>query len=103
MTAVKKEIIDNRFNDPDYILRTQRIPHEGMPPMDTQAPPISYFEFWPGWKFYTPLAFYMAWLSVRYGGITLPSVVNPLFDNGGVVGESKVGILDLIASGDAKK
>jgi len=41
MTAVKKEIIDNRFNDPDYILRTQRIPHEGMPPMDTQAPPIS--------------------------------------------------------------
>ena len=94
---------DERFHDPDYILRTQRIPHEGMPPMDTDAPPVSYFEFWPGWKFYTPLAVYMAWLSLRYGGITLPSVVNPLFDNGGIVGESKVRILDLISGGKSRK
>lgn len=94
---------DLRFNDPDYLLRTQRIPHEGMPPIDKEAPPISYFEFWPGWKFYTPLSFYMAWLAIRYGGLTLPSVVNPYFDNGGVVGESKVGILDLVTSGEARK
>lgn len=103
MTALKKQDTDPRFNDPDYILRTQRTPHEGMPPLDKNAPPISYFEFWPGWKFYTPLFFYGLWLSLRYGGMTLPSVVNPHFDNGGVVGESKIGILDLIKSGASGK
>lgn len=103
MTALKKEVQDERFLDPDYLLRTQRNPHEGMPPMDTKGPPISYFEFWPGWKFYTPLFFYGLYLSLRYSGMTLPSVANPEFDNGGMVGESKVGILDLIASGKSKK
>jgi len=104
MEALKKSAEqDPRFDDPDYILRTERIPHEGMPPLDKEAPPTSYFEFWPSWKFYTPMAFYMAWLSLRFGGITLPSAVNPYFDNGGVVGESKVGILDLITSGKARK
>lgn len=103
MTALEKPIEDERFNDPDYLLRTQRVPHEGMPPMDMDAPPISYFEFWPGWKFYTPLSLYGIWLSLRYGGMSLPSAVNPYFDNGGVVGESKLGILDLIASGKSAK
>ncbi len=108
MTALQHDIAqmpadDPRFDDPDYCLRTQRVPHEGMPPMDTKAPPTSYFEFWPSWRFYTPLFFYGLWLSLRYGGATLPTIVNPHFDNGGVVGESKVGILDLIASGNAKK
>lgn len=104
MTALKSiKETDPRFDDPDYRLRTQRIPHEGMPPMDAEAPPTSYFEFWPSWKFYTPMFVYMLWLSLRYGGATLPTAVNPHFDNGGVVGESKVGILDLIASGKSKK
>ncbi len=94
---------DPRFKTPDYRLRTERIPHEGMPPLDKAAPPTSYFEFWPSWKFYTPLAFYIAWLSIKFGGITLPTVVNPYFDNGGVVGESKFGILDLILSGKSAK
>lgn len=103
MVALKKEQVnDPRFEDPDYLLRTQRVPHEGMPPLDVDAPTLSYFEFWPGWKFYTPLSFYIAWLSLWYGGATLPSVVNPEFDYGGVVGESKIGILDLISSGASK-
>ncbi len=105
MSALKEtqDQVDPRFNNPDYIMRTNRIPHEGMPPIDETAPPTSYFEFWPSWKFYTPMALYMAWLSLRYGGITLPSAVNPHFDNGGIVGESKRGILDLIASGKSSK
>lgn len=104
MTTLKLQADQNeQFNDPDYKMRTQRVPYEGMPPRDMDAPPISYFEFWPGWRFYTPLAFYVSWLALRYGGITLPSIVNPNFDNGGIVGESKVGILDLISSGKAKK
>ena len=104
MSVLKQEqsLDDPRFHDPDYIMRTDRVKHEGMPLLDSSAPPVSYFEFWPGWKFYTPLFFYGLWLSLRYGGLTLPSVVNPHFDNGGVVGESKVGILDLIASGKSK-
>ena len=28
MTALKKQETDPRFDDPDYILRTQRVPHE---------------------------------------------------------------------------
>jgi hypothetical protein len=103
MTALKKQIDgDPRFDDPDYKLRTQRIPHEGMPPLEKGGPTVSYFEFWPGWKFYTPLVFYIAWLSLRYGGITLPSAANPYFDNGGVVGESKTDILDLVAGEKSK-
>ncbi len=94
---------DPRLTDPDFLMRTNRVAHEGMPPMDKAAPATSYFEFWPSWKFYTPLSFYIAWLSLRYGGITLPTVVNPYFDNGGVVGESKIKILDLISSGRAKQ
>lgn len=103
MSTLKQETQDERFSDPDYILRTQRIPHQGMPPMDEDAPPISYFEFWPSWRFYTPLFFYGLWLSLRYGGLTLPSAANPHFDNGGIVGESKVKILDLVASAKSKK
>ena len=103
MTALRKEEIDPRFEDPDYKLRTERVPHEGMPPFDEEAPPTSYFEFWPEWRFYTPMYIYGLWLSLRYGGIMLPSVVNPHFDNGGIVGESKVGILDLITSGKSAK
>lgn len=103
MTNSENISLNIPVNDPDYQLRTRRVPHEGMPPFDEDAPPISYFEFWPGWRFYTPMVLYSMWLSLRYGGVTLPTVVNPYFDNGGVVGESKVGILDLIASGKSAK
>ena len=70
-------------------------PHHGMPPLDTNGPPLSYFEFWPMWAFYPPVALYAAWLMLRHRGVLLPTVANPSFPGGGFVGESKAQILEL--------
>lgn len=78
----------------------QNKPQEGMPPLDVNAPALSFFEFWPGWRFYPPLVAYCLWLSLKYRGLLLPTVVNPHFDNGGVVGESKIRIQDMFAGGE---
>ena len=68
-------------------------PHQGMPPLDLSGPPTSYFEFWPMWAFYPPIALYAAWQMLRYRGILLPTVANPSFPGGGFFGESKAHIL----------
>ena len=70
-------------------------PHQGMPPFDQAGPPTSYFEFWPMWAFYPPIALYAAWQMLRYRGILLPTVANPSFPGGGFFGESKADILAL--------
>jgi len=70
-------------------------PHQGMPPLDLDGAPLSFFEFWPMWAFYPPVALYAAWLMLRHRGILLPTVANPSFPAGGFVGESKAHILEL--------
>lgn len=72
-----------------------RRPHEGMPALDTSGPPLSYFEFWPMWAFYPPVALYALWLMLRYRGVLLPTAANPSFPGGGFYGESKARILAL--------
>ena len=69
---------------------------EGMPDLVSGSKPLSYFEFWPGWLFYFPMKIYAAFLALRYGGLTLPTITNPHFDVGGFVGESKSQILDQV-------
>lgn len=51
------------------------------------------WEFWPAWIFYTPVALFCAWFSLRYRGIALPTIANLNQKNGGIVGESKIEIL----------
>src|SRR5262249_46960373 len=51
------------------------------------------WEFWPAWVFYPPVALMCGWLAIRFGGLSLPTVANPSQRNGGMVGESKIGIL----------
>lgn len=68
-------------------------PHEGMPPFDQSGPSLSFFEFWPMWAFYPPVALYAAWLMLRHRGVLLPTLANPSFPGGGFVGESKAEIL----------
>ena len=68
-------------------------PHQGMPPLDESGSPTSFFEFWPMWAFYPPVALYGLWLMLRYRGPLLPTVANPSFPAGGIVGESKADIL----------
>lgn len=70
-------------------------PHQGMPPLGQDGPPVSFFEFWPMWAFYPPIFAYALWLMVRYRGIALPTIANPSFPGGGLFGESKAEILAL--------
>ncbi len=70
-------------------------PHQGMPPLAQDGPPLSFFEFWPMWAFYPPVMAYAAWLMLRHRGLLLPTVANPAFPGGGFYGESKAAILAL--------
>jgi membrane protein DedA with SNARE-associated domain len=54
------------------------------------------WEFWPAWVFYPPVAVICAWLGLRHRGFALPTVANPAFRNGGIVGESKIEILECL-------
>jgi hypothetical protein len=69
----------------------------GMPSIDVDQAPLSFFEFWPPRLFYIPIALTWVALSLRYLSPTLPTVANPLFPDGGFVGEPKSRILDLVS------
>lgn len=60
-----------------------------------QKSPVSFFEFWPNWLFYTPVILFWALKSIQYRSITLPTLANPSINAGGICGESKNDILDL--------
>ena len=51
------------------------------------------WEFWPMWLFYAPVAAWTLLLAVRYRGFRTITAANPGMPDGGVVGESKHGIL----------
>lgn len=55
---------------------------------------LRHWEFWPGWMFYPPVAMYCLWLAIKYRGLTLPTAANPGIFSGGIVGESKMAMLD---------
>lgn len=65
----------------------------GIPAIRTVWKKYRRWEFWPAWMFYLPVAAMYAWLSVKYHGVALPTVANPSFRNGGLIGESKIDIL----------
>jgi len=99
--AMGLSMSEDRSTDLDRIaLRSRQ--HEGAPPLNLEGPPVSFFEFLPGKVFYLPVAFYMCYLALKYRGATLPSIANPLFPYGGIIGESKSDIFDLFG-GEAKK
>jgi hypothetical protein len=61
----------------------------------------SWFEFAPGWLFYTPIVLQWIGLGLRYGNPVLATAANPGIEAGGLCGESKQSILDQI-SGDGR-
>ena len=67
--------------------------HLGMPPFDPSGPALSFYEFWPTKLFYIPITINWVLLSIRHGSATLPTIANPLFPVGGLVGESKEAVL----------
>ncbi len=52
------------------------------------------WEFWPPWVFYSPVVIYVVWLSLRFRSATLFTLANPAIPESGVIGESKVQILE---------
>lgn len=51
------------------------------------------WEFWPPWITYVPVLPYVAWLGIKYGGLSKVTAANPAMPAGGFVGESKAEIL----------
>ena len=64
--------------------------------------PLSFFEFWPDWLFYAPVAAHWIMLGLRYGDFSLPTAANPTLTAGGLCGESKLEVLDQV-SGPARE
>ena len=53
----------------------------------------SRWEFWPMWLFYAPVVLWVLLLALRYRGLSTITASNPGMPDGGVIGESKFGIL----------
>ncbi len=58
--------------------------------------PLSFFEFWPDWLFYFPVALHWIALGLRYGDFSLPTAANPTITAGGLCGESKLETLEQV-------
>lgn len=56
----------------------------------------SRWEFWPAWLFYLPMVFDYLRLVVRHRDWTLPSAANPGMETGGMIGESKLAVLETL-------
>lgn len=67
----------------------------GMPELDQDGPSTSYFEFWPLWVMYLPVAILWLLLAVRYRSLTLPLIANPAVPLSGMVGVAKSRILSV--------
>ena len=71
-------------------------PHARIPALDASPADISWFEFAPSHLFYTPVALYCGWLTLRHMGLTLPTNTNPHLPFSGLVGESKFEVMEEI-------
>lgn len=54
------------------------------------------WEYWPLYVVYFPIFFYWLWLSLRSRSFFFFSASNPTIESGGMIGESKSEILDLV-------
>jgi len=61
------------------------------------APVVSFFEFWPPWLFYLPVAAYYLCLAIKHRGLMLPMNANPSIYSSGFARESKSQILSLVS------
>jgi membrane protein DedA with SNARE-associated domain len=57
---------------------------------------VRHWEFWPPWLIYLPVLGRILRFARRYGGLRVVTAVNPGIPAGGLMGESKVAILDAL-------
>lgn len=72
-----------------------------MPALDNSGRATSFFEFWPTWLMYVPVAIQWLLLAVRYRSLSLPLIANPGIPLSGMVGVSKSAVFDL--AGDSAR
>src|SRR5439155_12746517 len=60
------------------------------------------WEFWPAWLFYIPVGVYYAWLASRHLSLSAAASATPVIATGGVIGESKLEILDQLRRGSTQ-
>lgn len=60
---------------------------------------VSFFEFWPSWVMYTPVAAQWLWHSIKYRSLTLPLIANPRLPLSAMVGAGKSELFEQ-ATGD---
>lgn len=65
-----------------------------MPPLDLGGRSTSFFEFWPSWLMYLPVAIQWLVLSLRYRSLSLPLIANPAVPLSGMVGVPKSAVFD---------
>lgn len=68
---------------------------EGMPALDLGGRPVSFFEFWPSWLMYLPVAIQCLLLGLRHRSMSLPLIANPAVPLSGMAGVPKSTILQL--------
>ena len=59
---------------------------------------VFYWEFWPAWLANIPVVFFWLYFAIRSRDLFFFSAVNPGIETGGVMGESKINILNRIPS-----
>lgn len=67
--------------------------NRGLPKLKLGDKPYTWYEFLPAWIMYLPVVAYWLLLALRYRSWGLPMLANPNIPLGGMVGESKAGIL----------
>lgn len=86
------------------LLRTETPPAEaaaqtgvytapGMPPLDMRGRQTSFFEFWPMWVMYLPVALQSLAMALWHRSLTLPLIANPGLPLSGMVGVEKSRLL----------
>ena len=66
----------------------------GMPSLEQEGNSTSFFEFWPLWVMYAPVAIQWLLLAARYRSLTLPLIANPAVKLSGMVGAAKSSVFD---------
>ena len=72
-------------------------------PAREQQSPVSFFEFWPGWLFYTPVVAHWIALGLRYGDMLPADRRQPAHhQRAGCAGNRRLDILDQVGAASAR-
>lgn len=99
----------SRFGIPALLRRTGdgleaagHVSHHGLPALGRLATKVAFSERIPPVLFYIPLAAQWIWLGLRNGSLSLPTLVNPYVEVGGLWGESKSDYMKSV-TGDCRR